>query len=469
MLDYNPAVEARLLKYNNASNEVLVVATRYAFDGDADKYIEMGYSTYLNLKPVIQIRDGCGNFSSVGCQAFLNKNSVLLTIEEWKTLMGLESYLANQFFYNSIEMQYILEQSFKDDLSVRNISRSGDISTDVKIYYNWEHTKRLTSPMTRTMSTAARNREDFLKTVNLYRDYQTCTFNRYDMENIFCLKPIIEYRSEVMQSRKLKEFYNNLVECVIVKKSKCEEIRRMAAAAVGDVNVVLDKNEIDLKRRIQRVRDSISKKFGILKRQRADAKREFGDTYRPIIEPLAEENKEARGEQRKKKKMAARNLNSDGESSESGNISRDIKMPSLPTTPIRSYPSPGLKRWLSALTLPSLFSPSILLMSQRQKLSPSSSSSSSDLIHQKYRSLPRQYIEKLFADGTGQTVDFCYGIHYDSQENNWAMGSSFVAMDNKDLLIDGQRYMGTPGLYEPIFMKTPNMVSEQNFGCCKRT
>ncbi|KAF5287821.1 hypothetical protein FQA39_LY15682 [Lamprigera yunnana] len=63
------------------------------------------------------------------------------------------------------------------------------------------------------------------------------------MENIFCLKPIIDYRLEVVQSRKLKEFYHNLVKCVIVPKSKRGEIQRMAAAAVGDVNVALDENE----------------------------------------------------------------------------------------------------------------------------------------------------------------------------------------------------------------------------------
>ncbi|KAF5283052.1 hypothetical protein FQA39_LY17437 [Lamprigera yunnana] len=82
----------------------------------------------------------------------------------------------------------------------------------------------------------------------------------------------------------------------------------------------MDSQEIDLKRRIQRVRDSIRKEFGILKRQRVDVKREFYDTYRPITEPLT--------------------------------------------------------------------------------------------------------------DGTGQTVDFYYGIHYDSHNNSWAMGSSSV-IDNK--------------------------------------
>ncbi|KAF5281843.1 hypothetical protein FQA39_LY05057 [Lamprigera yunnana] len=175
MPDYNPTEEVRLLQYNNASNEVLVDVTQYPLDGDADKYIEMEYSTYLNLEPVIRNRDGCGDFGNGGCQAPLNKNSVLLTIEEWKTLISLKSYLANQFFHDSIEIQHILE-----------------------------HTEGLSSPMTRTIL-------------------------------------------ELMQSLKLKEFYNNLVRCVIVQKSKRGEIRRMAAAAaVGDVNVILDENVCDV-------------------------------------------------------------------------------------------------------------------------------------------------------------------------------------------------------------------------------
>ncbi|KAF5296724.1 hypothetical protein FQA39_LY12424 [Lamprigera yunnana] len=177
--------------------------------------------------------------------------------------------------------------------------------------------------------------------------------------------------------------------------------------------------------------------------QRTDAENEFGDTYKPMIELLTgimtkmrdggnsttiqsrqiEENKEARGEEMKKKKMVAKSFDSDGESSKSGNISRDIRMPLLPTTPIRSYPSPGLQRWLSALTPPYLSSPSVLSMSQHQTLSPPSSSSSLDLLHQKYHPLSRQYIENLFADGSGQTEDFYYRIHYDSHKNSWAMSS----------------------------------------------
>ncbi|KAF5288354.1 hypothetical protein FQA39_LY15444 [Lamprigera yunnana] len=198
MPNYNPAKAVRLLQYNNASNEVLVDVTRYALDGDADKYIEIGYSTYLNLEPVTRIPDARGDYGSGRCQALLNKNSKFPTVEEWKTFIDLQSYLKKQFFHVFVKIHHIIEQSLKDGLSVRNINRTGDISTDLNIYYNWKHTEGLSSLMART--TTPRNRDDFLKTITLYRYYQTCTFNLYDMDNIFCLKPIIEYRLELMQS-----------------------------------------------------------------------------------------------------------------------------------------------------------------------------------------------------------------------------------------------------------------------------
>ncbi|KAF5276085.1 hypothetical protein FQA39_LY00881 [Lamprigera yunnana] len=59
-----------------------------------------------------------------------------------------------------------------------------------------------------------RNGDNFIKTITLQRDYCTCTFNRYDVEAIFHLKPIINYRSEIMRSSGFKEFYDNIVECV---------------------------------------------------------------------------------------------------------------------------------------------------------------------------------------------------------------------------------------------------------------
>ncbi|KAF5306836.1 hypothetical protein FQA39_LY00066 [Lamprigera yunnana] len=185
--------------------------------------------------------------------------------------------------------------------------------------------------------------------------------------------------------------------------SRHTKISNHAHAPSRDTRKNMDFQEIDLKRRIQIVRNSTRKKFSILKRQRADVEKQFCDTYRPIIELLTsimtkmddddgnseaiqnrkiEEDKEVRG--KKKKKMVARSLDSDNES---GNISRDIGMPSLPATPIRSYLAPGFKRWLLSLTPSSLSSTSLPLTPQRQTSPLSSSSSSQDLIHRKYHPL----------------------------------------------------------------------------------
>ncbi|KAF5298058.1 hypothetical protein FQA39_LY11826 [Lamprigera yunnana] len=72
------------------------------------------------------------------------------------------------------------------------------------------------------------------------RDYRTCKFNRYDVESIFHLKSFINYRLEIMRSSGFKEFYDNIVECVIIQKSKREEIRRMIDVNVDDFQVYDD-------------------------------------------------------------------------------------------------------------------------------------------------------------------------------------------------------------------------------------
>ncbi|KAF5291663.1 hypothetical protein FQA39_LY14300 [Lamprigera yunnana] len=157
MPDYIPAEEACLILYNNASNEVLVDVILYALDGDADKYIETGYSTCLKLEAIIRIQDGCGDFGCGKCQTLLNKNSVLLMVDEWKTLMGHDSYLTNQFFRDSIEIQPIVEQSFKDDLSVPNIGRIAeekppqrDPSASSYVYQYFERYRRVGNLSTNT-------------------------------------------------------------------------------------------------------------------------------------------------------------------------------------------------------------------------------------------------------------------------------------------------------------------------------
>ncbi|KAF5282322.1 hypothetical protein FQR65_LT14376 [Abscondita terminalis] len=53
-------------------------------------------------------------------------------------------------------------------------------------------------------------------------------------------------------------------------------------------------------------------------------------------------------------------------------------------------------------------------------------------------------------------IDYTYGIHYDVASNKWIIGKSYVTIDDKDIVIDGVKYEGTPGLYELLIMSNPN-------------
>ncbi|KAF5284988.1 hypothetical protein FQA39_LY16853 [Lamprigera yunnana] len=124
------------------------------------------------------------------------------------------------------------------------MGKTEDITDDVKILYHWDYSEELSSTMMPTIpmiaSDSIRNGNNFIKTITPQCDYRTCTFNRYDAEVIFQLKPIINYCLELMRSSGLKGFYNNIVECVIIQKSKREEIRRMAGINIGDFQVYDD-------------------------------------------------------------------------------------------------------------------------------------------------------------------------------------------------------------------------------------
>ncbi|KAF5293344.1 hypothetical protein FQA39_LY02829 [Lamprigera yunnana] len=130
--DYDANNEARLLRYGNAADETLINSTRYDLHNDG-KYIEIGYSTHLDLKPVIRIRDSAAGCADSRCNARFSKNNVLLDTYEWEKFTELESHMMNQFFYHSYEIQRVLDQSSKDELSIRNMCKTNDITDDVTI------------------------------------------------------------------------------------------------------------------------------------------------------------------------------------------------------------------------------------------------------------------------------------------------------------------------------------------------
>lgn len=81
---------------------------------------------------------------------------------------------------------------------------------------------------------------------------------------------------------------------------------------------------------------------------------------------------------------------------------------------------------------------------------------------EKYLSEFRQeiqfYIRDLLYDTTG-VYDHTYGMRYDN--NTWKIGDSIVEISDNDLVIDNIKYKGTPGLFELIFYKVPDLSKVQ--------
>ncbi|KAF5303244.1 hypothetical protein FQR65_LT18999 [Abscondita terminalis] len=223
--EYDLAKESRLLNFDNASNEKLINPTCYKLDYDDEgKYIEIGYSTYLELTPVIRIwnsleyngvssTNGTNDPHNVHCND-QEKNNVLLTIDEWKVLMGLQDHLMNEFFYNSVNDEYQELVDINDGL-VESIS--SDISKDVQIVYNTENNPNLSDRLYWGECS------NFVKTIKLTRNYKNCILSKWDVDCMFGLKDIINYRLELMQSYKLDTFYNYLINCVVIEQRKKKE------------------------------------------------------------------------------------------------------------------------------------------------------------------------------------------------------------------------------------------------------
>lgn len=66
--------------------------------------------------------------------------------------------------------------------------------------------------------------------------------------------------------------------------------------------------------------------------------------------------------------------------------------------------------------------------------------------------IARDYFLKLIQGG--KNIDYNYGVRVEG--DSWMIGSKEIEIDDNDLIIDGTRYKGTPGLYELIFMNIPN-------------
>lgn len=81
------------------------------------------------------------------------------------------------------------------------------------------------------------------------------------------------------------------------------------------------------------------------------------------------------------------------------------------------------------------------------------------------RHFAKNYVENLFTGNIakdyflklikgGKVIDHNYGVRVDG--NDWMLGGEKIEIDENDIIINNVRYNGTRGLYELIFMNSPN-------------
>lgn len=69
--------------------------------------------------------------------------------------------------------------------------------------------------------------------------------------------------------------------------------------------------------------------------------------------------------------------------------------------------------------------------------------------------LVKLYLRKLIND-KNKEIDHVYGVYFRGNDNTLMIGNSPIQFDNDDIIINGTKYEGTPGLYELIFMRIPD-------------
>ncbi|KAK5648770.1 hypothetical protein RI129_003662 [Pyrocoelia pectoralis] len=219
----------------------------------------------------------------------------------------------------------------------------------------------------------------------------------------------------------------------------------------------MDNKEMKLKRRIVQARKAIQQKYNLLKANRFNRELEFVQTYKPLIEPLANIQKKFETKRKIKSEKMVK-----GEEE-------------VETTPKRR--STPAARPVSSRIIPPL-SPVLpqrkpfldtTVIGEPEEEEPASKDSSlldepgSVAFLEQYAPLPRIYVERMIRD-TRNAIDTTYGIHYDIDTDKWTMGNTPVDIQGDDLIINGVRYKGTEGLYELIIMNEPDphLITEQD-------
>lgn len=79
----------------------------------------------------------------------------------------------------------------------------------------------------------------------------------------------------------------------------------------------------------------------------------------------------------------------------------------------------------------------------------------------------KPYVEK-FLTGNTESIDRVYGIRFNG--HHWTIGNSKIEFKNKNILINDEQFPGTKGLYELLFLATPelNVITDDDYKSYKK-
>ncbi|KAK5645903.1 hypothetical protein RI129_004367 [Pyrocoelia pectoralis] len=254
----------------------------------------------------------------------------------------------------------------------------------------------------------------------------------------------------------------------------------------------MDNKAMNLKRKIILARKAIREKYNVLKTNKFNSEKDFALAYKPLIEPLSKIVKNIDVD--KKHEIKAEPTRKQEEKYDNNQSKLFIRRRTpLLTNPRRTPVSPLAQLSyfrrnppLSSATTPSLMqrsliSPSFLQTTFIGEVNPEeeeeeppladSSHLNSTLLDtigsqaflEQYEELPRIYVERIIRD-TENAIDSTYGVHYNVDTDKWTIGNTQVDIEGKDLVINGHKYEGTPGLYDLIIMNEPDesLVTKQD-------
>lgn len=184
---------------NNAATENLIDGVRYGF-GDGQfhqKYIEVGYSTYLNLAPVLRL-------VGVICHACPLELSeiIILDVKEWRAFLNLQE----RFRLMMCSLENARERL---DGGVAENGSLDFLTPNLSIQLNFKRIEYF---------------EPVCVGVTLYDEARSCTLDMYEVCELCDLSNTISYRLKLLESYKLIDRYNIIILEIIRKCQNGETV-----------------------------------------------------------------------------------------------------------------------------------------------------------------------------------------------------------------------------------------------------